>query len=235
MKKSRVTMLAAVAAVSLATLAAVAQLGAANPQARLAEDVRRATAAYHDAALAEKAGYGAFLGCVNGPQEGAMGVHYVNGDYVNDDVLDPQKPEALMYELKDGKLRLLGVEYIIFAEKWHAKNPKSAPTLGGQVMHYTGSPNRYGIPAFYALHVWAWRTNPRRRVRGLEQQGVVRRLHGNRREVLRRAATSRPPRASWRGPSHRCARAAAAWLPAGPPRQCDRTGPSPRCAGGWSR
>ena len=34
------------------------------------------------------------------------------------------------------------------------------PTLGGQVMHYTGSPNRYGIPAFYALHVWAWRTNP---------------------------------------------------------------------------
>jgi len=160
MKKSRVTMLAAVAAVSLATLAAVAQLGAANPQARLAEDVRRATAAYHDAALAEKAGYGAFLGCVNGPQEGAMGVHYVNGDYVNDDVLDPQKPEALMYELKDGKLRLLGVEYIIFAEKWHAKNPKSAPTLGGQVMHYVGSPNRYGIPAFYALHVWAWRTNP---------------------------------------------------------------------------
>lgn len=153
-------MLAAGAAASLATLAAVAQLGAANPQAKLADDVRRATAAYQDAALAEKAGYGAFLGCVSGPQEGAMGVHYVNGDYVNDDVLDPQKPEALMYELKDGKLRLLGVEYIIFAEKWHAKSPKAAPTLGGQVMHYTGSPNRYGIPAFYALHVWAWRINP---------------------------------------------------------------------------
>jgi hypothetical protein len=27
-------------------------------------------------------------------------------------------------------------------------------------MHYTGSPNRYGIPPFYALHVWAWRPNP---------------------------------------------------------------------------
>ena len=160
MIRSRVITLAVVTAASLATLAAVVQLGAANTQAKLAEDVRRATAAYHDVALAEKAGYGAFLGCVNGPQEGAMGVHYVNGDYVNDDVLDPQKPEALMYELKDGKLRLLGVEYIIFAEKWHAKNPKTAPTLGGQLMHYTGSPNRYGIPAFYALHVWAWRPNP---------------------------------------------------------------------------
>jgi len=64
MKGSRVTMLAAGAAVSLATLAAIAQLGAANPQAKLADDVRRATAAYQDAALAEKAGYGAFLGCV---------------------------------------------------------------------------------------------------------------------------------------------------------------------------
>ena len=146
-------MLAAVAAASLATVAAVVQLGAANPQAKLADDVRRATATYQDAALAEKAGYGAFLGCVSGPQEGAMGVHYVNGEYVNDDVLDPQKPEALMYELKDGKLRLLGVEYIIFAEKWHAKNPKSAPTLGGQVMHYTGVPtataSRPSTPSTY--------------------------------------------------------------------------------------
>jgi hypothetical protein len=30
----------------------------------------------------------------------------------------------------------------------------------GQVFHYTASPNRYGIPAFYALHVWAWKENP---------------------------------------------------------------------------
>jgi hypothetical protein len=24
-----------------------------------------------------------------------------------------------------------------------------------------GSPNRYGIPAFYELHIWAWKDNPR--------------------------------------------------------------------------
>jgi hypothetical protein len=31
----------------------------------------------------------------------------------------------------------------------------------GQLFHYNSSPNRYGIPAYYALHVWAWRRNPR--------------------------------------------------------------------------
>jgi hypothetical protein len=25
---------------------------------------------------------------------------------------------------------------------------------------YNTSPNRYGLPAYYALHVWAWRDNP---------------------------------------------------------------------------
>jgi hypothetical protein len=30
----------------------------------------------------------------------------------------------------------------------------------GQLFHYGASPNRYGIPAYYALHVWAWKANP---------------------------------------------------------------------------
>ena len=29
----------------------------------------------------------------------------------------------------------------------------------GQHFHYVGSPNRYGLPPFYELHVWAWREN----------------------------------------------------------------------------
>jgi hypothetical protein len=34
-------------------------------------------------------------------------------------------------------------------------------TRGGcQLFHYGTSPNRYGIPAYYALHVWAWKANP---------------------------------------------------------------------------
>ncbi len=44
-------------------------------------------------------------------------------------------------------------------DAWNAAN-KTPPALLGQVFHYTPSPNRYGIPAFHALHVWAWRDNP---------------------------------------------------------------------------
>jgi hypothetical protein len=88
-----------------------------------------------------------------------MGVHYVNGALVQDGQVDANRPEALMYESKNGRLRLLGVEYIVMAEAWHATHA-DPPTLGGQVFHYVGSPNRYALPAFYELHVWAWRDNP---------------------------------------------------------------------------
>jgi len=88
-----------------------------------------------------------------------MGIHYVNGSLVGDGKLDAQRPEALMYEPNDGKLQLVGVEYIVIAADWDAAN-KTPPALMGQLFHYNTSPNRYGIPAFYSLHVWAWRSNP---------------------------------------------------------------------------
>ena len=64
-----------------------------------------------------------------------------------------------MYEYKGGKYRLLGVEYIVPADAWHATN-QGPPVLMGQLLHYVSSPNRYGLPAFYELHVWAWENNP---------------------------------------------------------------------------
>ena len=127
--------------------------------APLAQEVRRATERYQDVAAATAAGYALFLGCVSSPQGGAMGIHYVNGDLVGDGKLDVSRPEALMYEPRGGKLELVGVEYIVIAAAWDAAN-KTPPTLMGQLFHYNPSPNRYGIPAFYALHVWAWRDNP---------------------------------------------------------------------------
>jgi hypothetical protein len=136
-----------------------AQHGAHADDGNLVQAVREATRPFHDVAAATAAGYGRFLGCVSGPQEGAMGVHYVNGPLVQDGLIDASRPEALMYESRNGRLRLLGVEYIVMAEAWHATHTEP-PTLGGQVFHYNGSPNRYALPAFYELHVWAWRDNP---------------------------------------------------------------------------
>jgi hypothetical protein len=121
--------------------------------------VQNATRPFVDPAVAVAAGYGPFLGCVSGTQEGAMGLHYVNSDLVFDGKLDPEHPEALMYEMRDGRLELLGVEYIVLAKAWNKNNPLP-PALVGQVFTYNSSPNRYGLDAFYALHVWAWRDNP---------------------------------------------------------------------------
>jgi hypothetical protein len=88
-----------------------------------------------------------------------MGIHFVDRALVRDGQLDAERPEALVYEPKDGRLQLVGVEYIVLADAWHA-NHQAPPVLMGQHSHYVGSPNRYGNPPFYELHVWAWRRNP---------------------------------------------------------------------------
>jgi hypothetical protein len=88
-----------------------------------------------------------------------MGIHFANGGLVGDNALDAPHPEALLYEPKDGKLQLLGVEYIVIAEGWNAAH-QTPPVLMGQLFNYVGAPNRYGLPAFYELHVWAWKSNP---------------------------------------------------------------------------
>lgn len=125
----------------------------------LVREVRLATADFRDVANALAAGYGSTGSCVSGPEEGAMGIHYANGALVGDGELDARHPEILVYELRKGRLRLLGVEFVVIAEQWHASNP-GPPVLMGQHFHYVGSPNRYGTPPFYELHVWAWKDNP---------------------------------------------------------------------------
>lgn len=124
----------------------------------LVKTVRLDTARFQDMSVAEAAGYGLLHGCVSSSGEGAMGVHYVKGDLVGDGVLDASNPEALIYEFKNGKATLVGVEYVAIAEVWDASH-EGPPVLNGQLFDYRGSPNRYGIPAFYELHVWAWKAN----------------------------------------------------------------------------
>jgi hypothetical protein len=122
--------------------------------------VRKATVRFHAIEQALAAGYAQFQSCVDEPGEGAMGIHFVNGSLVGDTVVDALRPEALMYEQgNDGRMRLVGVEYIVFQDAWDAEN-EAPPTLFGETFHRVDSPNRYGIPAFYALHAWVWRHNP---------------------------------------------------------------------------
>jgi len=125
----------------------------------LVETVHLATERFKSVSEAEAAGYAPFHGCVSEPQEGAMGIYFVNDNLVGDGTLDPAQPEVLLYEFKEGQMRLSAVEYIVIAEAWHADN-EAPPVLLGQLLNYIGSPNRYGIPAYYELHVWAWSHNP---------------------------------------------------------------------------
>lgn len=140
--------------------ASAAHSGHGGPApAALVRVVRDATRPFVDVNVATAGGYGPFLGCVSAPEAGAMGIHYVNGGLVGDGQLDASKPEALIYEPVGGKLRLVGVEFIVDAATWQAAH-SSPPVLEGQSFQFVGAPNRYALPAFYELHVWAWRDNP---------------------------------------------------------------------------
>lgn len=127
----------------------------------LVEKVRIATRRYQDIKVAIAEGWTSATPCVSGPNEGAMGVHYVLPERIGDGTLQADQPEALIYEpLPGGKHRLVGVEFIVLAEQWNTLHPEAQPTLEGHLLHLIGEPNRYRLPAFYELHVWAWEFNP---------------------------------------------------------------------------
>ena len=126
----------------------------------LVQLVRAGTKQYVDVNAATAAGYGPFLGCVAGTDHGAMGVHYVNGALLGALTLDPAQPQALIYEPVKGKMKLVGVEFILDSASWLANNNNTPPVLEGQVFNFVPAPNRFNIPSFFELHVWAWRDNP---------------------------------------------------------------------------
>ena len=127
-----------------------------------------ATARFHDLDAAQDAGYTIHVAelsgatCIAQPSEGAMGDHFANGDLLLDGgVIDAATPEALVYEQRNnGTYKLVALEYIVFQADWEAAGQSSPPTLFGRTFDFVASPNRYGLPPFYALHAWIWKPNP---------------------------------------------------------------------------
>jgi hypothetical protein len=127
----------------------------------LVQKVRRATARYKDINVALGEGWVPATPCVSGPNSGAMGVHFVKGERIGDGVLRADQPEALIYEpMSNGAMRLVGVEFIEIAEVWDTQSGGKQPVLEGHLLHLVSGPNRYALPAFYEIHVWAWERNP---------------------------------------------------------------------------
>jgi len=128
-------------------LAAVVCLLAAAPVAAqtaptLVDTVRAATRDLRAPEAAIASGWAPATGCVSGPD------------------LDPERPEALIFETRGGRTALVGVEFLVIAEQWHAAHGPQPPVLRGQHLHLVSGANRYGLPPFYELHVWAWKENP---------------------------------------------------------------------------
>jgi hypothetical protein len=128
---------------------------------------RGATGRFHDIANATAAGYGQppapapLHECISSfNNTGAMGFHFINGGLLDANV-DATTPEALVYAPdRNGNLKLVAVEYVVFQSAWDAAHPGTTPELFGQMFMLTPSPNRFEIPAFYALHAWLWDSNP---------------------------------------------------------------------------
>jgi hypothetical protein len=159
------------AATVAAALAATTATAAASDLSR----ARAGTAGFHNNAAAQSAEYGEFvdaegIACIE-DDEGGMGIHYVNGGLL-DAVVDAAKPEALVYApMKNGRLRLVANEYIVFQDAWdlaHAPAGTHAPPprLFGRDFELVPEfiapnvRNRYGLPAFWELHAWVWEHNP---------------------------------------------------------------------------
>jgi hypothetical protein len=127
--------------------------------------VRMVTARFHRIDAAIDAGYE--LGYVNGSgvriitgciahPDGAMGYHYFNKELIDDLVVDPLKPEGLVYAPgPDGRLRLAAVEYVVPGANSNPPGVSEPPTVFGMEMIIL-------VPTvgFYTRHAWVWRHNP---------------------------------------------------------------------------
>jgi len=162
--------MAALAVASLCSVSAPAQSGTTHEAttaasqsgqaATLVQVVRDATERYKDVNAAKADGFQLVFGCVQGPDAGAMGMHFLNPSRISTN-LDPTRPQIVIYEPQpDGKLKLIGADFLVFAADWDKANPGNPPQLMGQLFHFFDAPNRFGLPAFYTLHVWAWKNNP---------------------------------------------------------------------------
>ncbi|WP_220624423.1 hypothetical protein [Pontibacter sp. HSC-14F20] len=121
-------------------------------------DIRSATARYQRIEQAMADGYVPASPCVSHPVLGGMGFHYVKPSLL-DGELNHRQPEALLYEpQKNGRMQLVGVEFIIRADVWEQAAP---PMLGDQVFDaYIDSPDNPLEFDNYQLHAWVWKHNP---------------------------------------------------------------------------
>ncbi|MER7514882.1 hypothetical protein [Streptomyces sp. NPDC126499] len=91
--------------------------------------------------------------CVEDPELGGMGYHYVKPAYVGS--TDPTKPAAVLYEEdhKTGKRELVAVEWVV------PNTGQPRPTLFNR--GFDGPFDFEPVGPHYSLHAWIFKKNPR--------------------------------------------------------------------------
>jgi hypothetical protein len=128
---------------------------------KLLREVRRATRVYRNVAAAEAAGYVRTGECAQDPKYGGMGYHYAHPRLENDGVLDPLRPEVLVYQPRaNGTLRLGAVEYFEPDVDQDLATDSDRPSLFGVPFDGPMLGHDSEMPIHYDLHVWLYRENP---------------------------------------------------------------------------
>ncbi len=116
--------------------------------------IRRVTAPFHDFAVAQSAGWSTEItACLVNPDgPGAMGFHYGKTALI-DGTAHVDRPQLLLYEPeKNGRLRLVAVEYII-PYSFHSRDAAPPVLLGQQFLQFDAF-------QVWGLHAWVWKDNP---------------------------------------------------------------------------
>jgi hypothetical protein len=113
--------------------------------------LQRVTARYHNIDAAKDDGFVLLHDCETRLNDEPVGTVYVNFDRLLDGVIDPEKPDGLIYEPSSNGLRLVGVELAVPRPLW--TQPEKPQFLGTTFQ----DEDEFDV---FALHVWVWRNNP---------------------------------------------------------------------------
>jgi hypothetical protein len=164
--RTSAAVLAAALGLTAAGLTVVPVPASATGTVRLTNTERRAV---HDATkqfrfvdAAVDAGYVPVSDCVELPGTGGMGFHYLNPALASDDVVDPARPELLVYQRgADGRLRLGALEYFVADADQDLSTDGDRPSLFGTYPFEGPMPGHdAGMPIHYDLHIWLYDHNP---------------------------------------------------------------------------
>jgi len=123
--------------------------------------IRDATRQFRDVDVALEAGYLPTDECAEAPGLGAMGYHFVNPSLIGDGLVDPARPEVLLYApAPNGALRLVGVEYMVVDADQDLATDGDRPMLMDHAFEGPMPGHEPGMPVHYDLHAWVFTNNP---------------------------------------------------------------------------